>query len=170
MNLPRGFQEFWTFQRWEDQWRLREIEQAGESDLLKEENFVEMLTDETLRGIYGETAEKTGAAGPWLEKGAEEKATRIDRMLNFLVQTDKLWNRQQMLERARQVFLRVHLAEDSTDPAEAPISDLFPEPASSPSGADPRAAGKRRDGRVPQPLRAQGGIDPGPEFLRPDQG
>ena len=51
-------------------------------------------------------------------------------MLNFLVQTDKLWNRQQMLERARQVFLRVHLAEDSTDPAEAPVSDLFPEPAS----------------------------------------
>jgi hypothetical protein len=50
-------------------------------------------------------------------------------MLNFLVQTDKLWNRQQMLERARQIFLRVHLAEDATDPAQAPISDLFPEPA-----------------------------------------
>ena len=126
---PARFQEFWTFQRWGDQWRLREIEQAGESDLLKEENFVEMLTDETLRGIYRETAEKTGAAGPWLEKGAEEKATRIDRMLNFLVQTDKIWNRQQMLERARRIFLRVHLAEDSTDPAQAPISDLFPEPA-----------------------------------------
>ena len=39
------FQEFWTFQRWGDQWRLREIEQTGESDLLKEENFAEMLTD-----------------------------------------------------------------------------------------------------------------------------
>ncbi len=127
---PARFQEFWTFHRWGDQWRLREIEQAGESDLLKEENFAEMLTDSTLRGIYGETAEKTGDAGPWLEKGAEEKATRIDRMLNFLVQTDRLWNRQQMLERARQVFLRVHLAEDSTDPAQAPISDLFPGPAS----------------------------------------
>ena len=35
-----------------------------------------------------------------------------------------------MLERARQVFLRVHLAEDSTDPAQAPLSDLFPGPAS----------------------------------------
>jgi predicted lipid-binding transport protein (Tim44 family) len=50
-------------------------------------------------------------------------------MLNFLVQTDKLWNRQQMSERAREVFLRVHLAEDATDPAEAPIADLFPAPA-----------------------------------------
>ena len=127
---PARFQEFWTFHRWGDHWRLREIEQAGESDLLKEDNFVEMLTDPTLRGIYAEAAEKAGAAGPWLEKGAEEKATRIDRMLNFLVQTDKLWNRQQMLERARQVFLRVHLAEDSTDPAQAPLSDLFPGPAS----------------------------------------
>lgn len=128
-SSPAQFQEFWTFHRWRDQWRLREIEQAGESDLLKEENFVETLTDATLKGIYAEAAEKTGKAGPWLEKGAEEKATRIDRMLNFLVQTDKLWNRQQMLERARQIFLRVHLAEDSTDPAQAPISDLFPGPA-----------------------------------------
>ena len=129
-SSPARFQEFWTFHRWANHWRLREIEQAGESDLLKEENFVEMLTDSTLRGIYGEAAEKTGETGPWLEKGAEEKAARIDRMLNFLVQTDKLWNRQQMLERARQIFLRVHLAEDSTDPAQAPLSDLFPGPAS----------------------------------------
>jgi predicted lipid-binding transport protein (Tim44 family) len=127
---PARFQEFWTFHRWGDHWRLREIEQAGESDLLKEENFVEMLTDQTLQGIYGEKARKTGAAGPWLEKSAEEKAARIDRMLNFLVQTDNLWNRQLMLERARQIFLRVHLAEDSTDPAQVPLQDLFPGPAS----------------------------------------
>ena len=126
---PARFQEFWTFHRWGDQWRLREIEQAGESDLLKEENFAEMLTDQTIRGIYGEAAGKGGAAGPWLETSTEEKATRIDRMLNFLVQTDKLWNRQQMLERARQIFLRVHLAEESGDPAQVPVADLFPGPA-----------------------------------------
>jgi predicted lipid-binding transport protein (Tim44 family) len=126
---PARFQEFWTFHRWGDQWRLREIEQAGESDLLKEENFVEMMTDQMIQGIYGETAGKGGAAGPWLETGTGEKATRIDRMLNFLVQTDKLWNRQQMLERARQIFLRVHLAEESGDPAQVPVADLFPGPA-----------------------------------------
>jgi hypothetical protein len=126
---PARFQEFWTFHRWEDQWRLREIEQAGESDLLKEENFVEMLTDQTIQEIYREAAGKTGTAGPWLEKGTEKKATRIDRMLDFLVQTDKLWNRQQMLERARQIFLRVFLAEESGDPAQVPVADLFPGPA-----------------------------------------
>jgi predicted lipid-binding transport protein (Tim44 family) len=125
------FQEFWTFQRSGDCWLLREIEQAGESDLLKEENFVEMLTDQTLQGIYGGAAGKEGKAGPWLEKGTEEKATRIDRMLNFLVRTDKLWNRQQMIERARQIFLSVFLARESGDPAQAPEADLFRDVADS---------------------------------------
>jgi predicted lipid-binding transport protein (Tim44 family) len=125
------FQEFWTFHRSGDHWLLREIEQSGESDLLKDENFVEMLTDQTLRGIYDEAAGKEGKAGPWLEKGAEEKATRIDRMLNFLVRTDKLWNRQRMIERARQVFLSVFLARESGDPAQATEADLFRDVAES---------------------------------------
>lgn len=123
------FQEFWTFHRMGDQWHLREIEQAGESDMLKEENFAEMLTDDTIKGIYGEVAKKKGEAGPWLEKETEEKATRIERMLKFLGQTDKLWNRNQMLERARQVFLNVHLAEESGDLKQVPATDLFPEVA-----------------------------------------
>jgi len=130
-EAPARFQEFWTFHRVGDRWLLREIEQAGESDMLKDENFVEMLTDDTLRGIYGEVAEKKGEAGPWLGKETEKKATRIERMLNFLVQTDKLWNRNQMLERARQVFLSVYLARESGDPGRVPVADLFPEIAES---------------------------------------
>ena len=126
-KAPARFQEFWTFHRFGDQWLLREIEQAGESDMLKEANFAEMLTDDTLRGIYGETARKKGEAGPWLEKETEEKATRIDRMLNFLVQTDKLWNRNEMLERARQVFVNVYMAKESGVPEQVPSADLFPE-------------------------------------------
>ncbi len=125
-EAPARFQEFWTFHRFGDQWLLREIEQSGESDLLKEANFVEMLTDDTLKGIYGEAAKKKGEAGPWLEKETGEKATRIDRMLNFLVQTDRLWDRSQMLERARQVFLDVYLARESGDLNQASASDLFP--------------------------------------------
>jgi len=125
------FQEFWTFHRSQDRWLLREIEQAGESDLLKDENFVEMLTDQTLKGIYGGVAGKEGKAGPWLEKGAEEKATRIDRLLNFLVRTDKLWNRRQMIEQARRVFLSVFLARESGDPAQTPEADLFGDVAAS---------------------------------------
>ncbi len=86
-----------------------------------------MLTDDTIKGIYGEVAKKKGEAGPWLEKETEEKATRIERMLNFLVQTDKLWNRNQMLERAREVFLNVYLARESRDPKQISAADLFPE-------------------------------------------
>jgi len=130
-QAPAKFQEFWTFHFSDGEWRLREIEQAGESDVLKNENFAEMLTDDTIKGIYAEAAGKIGAAGPWLEKSVEQKATRIDRMLNFLVQTDKLWNRNSMLERARQVFMNLYLARESGYPAQVPVADLFPEVAES---------------------------------------
>ena len=125
------FQEFWTFQRSGDHWLLREIEQAGESDILKDENFVEMLTDQTIAGIYDDTAAKEGNAGPWLEKSTQQKATHIDRILNFLVQTDKIWNRRLMLERARQVFMNVYLAREANDPAGVPTADMFPQVAES---------------------------------------
>ena len=128
---PSRFQEFWTFHRSGDQWLLREIEQAGESDILKDENFVETLTDQTIKGIYEEIAAQEGTAGPWLEKETEQKATRIDRLLNFLAQTDKIWDRNQMLERARQVFLSVFLARETGDPAQLPQADLFPNVADS---------------------------------------
>ena len=130
-SSPARFQEFWTFQRSGDRWLLREIEQAGESDILKDENFAEMLTDGTMKGIYQETAQQEGKAGPWLEQEAEEKATRIDRLLNFLVKIDKIWDRGPMLERARQIFLGVFLARESGDPAKLLPADLFPNVAES---------------------------------------
>ena len=119
------FQEFWTFQRQNRQWLLREIEQTRESDKLKEDNFFEPFTDKGVEQVYGEAAKDSGAAGPWLEKSVETKATRIDRLLNFLVQTDKLWDRTAMLERARQVFLRVMLAQEAGDVTKVSEDDLF---------------------------------------------
>jgi predicted lipid-binding transport protein (Tim44 family) len=125
-RAPARFQEFWTFQRFEDRWVLREIEQAGESDILKEENFVAMLTDENIQNVYAEVA-KDGTDAAWVDKKEAEKATRIDRLLNFLVQTDKLWNRRLMLERARQVFMSVYLARETGDSQQIPTGDLFPD-------------------------------------------
>lgn len=121
------FQEFWTFQRLNKNWLLREIEQTRESDVLKEENFFEQFTDVGVNQIYGETAGKAGPAGPWLEKQVETKESRIERLLNFLVQTDKLWNRQAMLETSRRVFLQMMLAWETGDPAAAPADDMFPD-------------------------------------------
>jgi predicted lipid-binding transport protein (Tim44 family) len=125
-QTPARFQEFWTFQMMNGSWLLREIEQSGESDVLKDENFAEMLTDDTIKGIYGVKAAPKGTTGPWLEKDVEQKANRIDRMLNFLSQTDKLWDRNWMLEQARRTFLNVYLAREAGDPAGIPAADLFP--------------------------------------------
>ena len=123
------FQEFWTFQRKDGGWLLREIEQTRESDALKQENFFEQFTDVGRDRIYGDQAGTVGPSGPWLEKSVETKATKIERLLAFLVQTDKLWDRQAMTERARKVFLDVTLAREKGDPAGIPADELFPEVA-----------------------------------------
>lgn len=128
-EVPARFQEFWTFQRQDGAWLLREIEQSRESDALKLENFFEPFTDDGLRQVYAETASPGGPAGPWLEKETEAKTTRIERLLNFLVQTDKLWDRDQMIERARKIFTEVVLARESGDPAAVPTPELFPDVA-----------------------------------------
>ena len=125
-KAPAQFQEFWTFQRQDGQWLLREIEQSRESDALKEENFFEQFTDQGVSRVYAEAAAGQGEAGPWLDKQTELKATRIERLLNFLVQTDKLWDRGAMLLRARQTFLNVMLARQGGVPAAVPEDGLFP--------------------------------------------
>lgn len=128
---PARFQEFWTFQRQDGQWLLREIEQTRESDALKDENFFEQFTDTGLKQVYADTASEGGPTGPWLEKSTETKATRTERLLNFLVQTDKLWDRQSMLERTRKVFTRVHLSREAGELTEVTTNDLFPDVAAS---------------------------------------
>ena len=126
-QTPAQFQEFWTFQRADQGWLLREIEQSRESDALKHDNFFEQFTDSGVAQIYGKDAAKEGPAGPWLEKQVATKETRIERLLNFLVATDKLWDRQAMLETSRKVFLDLMAARESGNVAEIPASDLFPE-------------------------------------------
>jgi uncharacterized membrane protein YgcG len=128
---PAQFQEFWTFHYCDKKWLLREIEQTGESDILKEDNFVEQFTDKSIDQIYAETAGKDGPAGPWLAKDVETKETRIERMLNFLVQTDKLWDRKAMLLTSQNVFIKVTVAWESGDSSKIPAADLFPELADS---------------------------------------
>jgi predicted lipid-binding transport protein (Tim44 family)/uncharacterized membrane protein YgcG len=130
-RMPARFQEFWTFHRQGNAWLLRDIEQSRESDVLKEENYVEQFTDPQVQAVYQEAAGEEGPAGPWLEKQVATKTGRIDRLLNFLVQTDKIWDQEKMRLRARQVFTAVYLAQEAGNPEAVPSADLFPEVAAS---------------------------------------
>lgn len=121
------FQEFWTFQYRERAWSLREIEQTGESSVLKEDNFFESFTDAGVERVYGKLAGQQGPAGPWLEKAVSVKETQIERMLNFLVQTDRAWDRQGMIETTRRVFLGVMVAWESGEGSALNEDDLFPD-------------------------------------------
>ena len=124
---PAQFQEFWTFHYMNKSWLLREIEQTRESDILKEENFFEQFTDKAIEQIYGDSASNEGPAGPALEKEVETKETRIERMLNFLSKTDKIWDRDTMLITTRRIFLELMVAWETGDAAAVPSNDLIPE-------------------------------------------
>lgn len=104
------FQEFWTFQYHDGAWRLREIEQSREADHLRTENFFESFTETGRDQVYGETAGRAGPLGPDLPAEVQTKDANIDRLLNFLVVTDKIWNRETMLTTARRSFATVSLA------------------------------------------------------------
>jgi len=124
---PAQFQEFWTFQYHQDKWLLREIEQTAESDILNDDNFFEQFTDKGVEQVEGPAAGKEGPEGPWLEGAVMTKERRVERMLNFLVKTDSIWDRRKMLLLARSAFLSVTGVWEAGDPAAVPSDDLFPE-------------------------------------------
>jgi len=150
---PARFQEFWTFHRQGGAWLLREVEQSRESDVLKEENFVEQFTDQQVQAIYQDTAGSEGPAGPWLEKEVETKATRIERMLNFLFRLTSCGTRNSWSSRARQVFSDVYLAQESGDPAAVKATTSFRGGCPF-AGRDPEAPGGKTHDRVSQPVRS----------------
>jgi len=124
---PAQFQEFWTFQYYHDAWLLREIEQTAESDILNDDNFFEQFTDKGVEQVAGAAAKKEGPEGPWLEGAVMTKERRVERMLNFLVKTDRIWDRKKMMLTSRSMFLSVTGAWEAGDPAAVPTADLFPE-------------------------------------------
>jgi len=142
-EAPAQFQEFWTFQRLDGAWLLREIEQTRESNALKDDNLFEQFTDAGVRGIVGKDADAKGPDGAGLEEPAAGKDTRIERLLGFLVQTDKMWDRQLMLESARKTFLGMAAAWESGNASDIPGDDLFPDVA---KGVADQLASNRNQG------------------------
>ena len=128
-SAPAQFQEFWTFWLQDGEWRLSDIEQSGESDALKEEDLFEQFTDAQVERLTGGAPAETGPAGPWLAAELAAKAARIERLLNFLGRTDKLWSRQLMLDRASEVFTDVYMALEARLLPAAVEQKLFPQTA-----------------------------------------
>jgi predicted lipid-binding transport protein (Tim44 family) len=145
-DAPARFQEFWTFHWYNGGWRLREIEQTRESSVLAEENFFEQFTDVGLAQIYDKTAGQAGPAGPDRPADVGLKAQRIERLLNFLVQTDRAWDRDAMLGTVRRVYLNVMLAWQDGRPEAFAGLDLVPELAQ--HLHDVNATNQRNDRRV----------------------
>jgi len=126
---PATFQEFWTFQYRDSGWLLLEIEQTKESDRLRREDFVESFTDLQMEQVMGGPAGETGPEGPWRGKEAERKAGKIERLLNFLVQTDRLWDREGMLATARQGFTDLFLSTEAGGLSAEAAARMFPDAA-----------------------------------------
>lgn len=108
------FQEFWTFQLQDNRWLLREIEQARESDALKDKNFCE-----TVPGLQ---VEPVAAAA---RKGG--RVSRIDDLLARLAETDKAWDREAIKARVRLVFTHLFIARQSRDPDDIDSGEFFPQ-------------------------------------------
>lgn len=125
-NETESFQEFWTFQLQDGNWLLREIEQTSESDCLKDENFVEQFTDGQVAKIYQDAVDNLGAAGPGLSKQVQAQSTKVERMLNFLVKSDRIWDKQAMLSRVRLIFTDVHMALEAGNFHRETQVELFP--------------------------------------------
>lgn len=142
-RTPAGFQEFWTFQRRGSRWILLEIEQTKESDRLTREDFVESFTDLQLEQAAGGPPGKTGPAGPWRKKEAGEKSGKIERLLNFLVRTDRIWDRAGMIEAARRGFSDLYLSREAGALSDDSASRMSPDLAADFRGAldRQRAAG-----------------------------
>jgi len=115
------FEEFWTFQRHGKKWLLRQIDQPEEGmDLIGKENYDEQATPGMMSQIYeqsGSAAKKNLKTSAMREQGSDagmdeikQKATKVHRLLNFLYESDKIWNEQQMKDLARTTFILVNSA------------------------------------------------------------
>lgn len=123
------FQEFWTFQYRDSGWLLLEIEQTKESDRLRKEDFVESFTDLQMEQVMGGPTGETGPKGPWRGKEAERKAGKIERLLNFLVRTDRIWDREGMQATARQGFTDLFLSTEAGELSAEASDRMFPDAA-----------------------------------------
>ena len=112
------FEEFWTFARDGDSWRLREIDQPEEGmHVIGEQSFDESATPMLMQSLQerSTTGKQDTSVDAMREQGGDDgapsvgeikgKGDKIHNMLNFLAQTDRIWDERTMLEFTRTLFI-----------------------------------------------------------------
>jgi predicted lipid-binding transport protein (Tim44 family) len=118
------FQEFWIFHFVNGHWLLREIEQSRESDALRNKNHVEAMTDEQVLQIAG--AAGAPVDGPWSKPRTVDRSSRVLAQLDELARRDPMWERADMMSKARDTFLAILLAEETGDMTHINAANLTP--------------------------------------------
>ena len=127
-KAPALFQEFWVFHYVNGKWLLREIEQAAESDALKDKNYFEVVSDLQFGPDFGNDL---GAAvkDATREKKPKDRSGRIDALIDALRKTDLIWDREAMKATARLACTNIYMARESGDEKAVKTEELFPETA-----------------------------------------
>jgi len=120
----RAFQEFWVFHYLGGRWLLREIDQSRESDALRQNNFVEGMTDAQVVQIGGPGGPQVDA--PSSDPTVTDRTSRVDALLQDLVRRDPMWDRSTMTSRVREVFLDLLLTEEAGDLSHVNPGDIMP--------------------------------------------
>lgn len=110
---PERFQEFWTFQWYQDSYRLREIEQVGDSTALLTSNRVE-----------GQAGGSRHLESPPL--GKLPSHGKVDRLVDAFAESNPIWDQKTMRERARAAAIAIYTAYET---GETEALDDLAEPA-----------------------------------------
>jgi predicted lipid-binding transport protein (Tim44 family) len=124
-RAPTRFQEFWTFRRQGNSWLLSDIEQTLESDLLREENQVDLFTPNQLEEIYQGATSLSDPA----EAGQGQEGHGLKAQLRRLAAQDRLWGQGLIKERVRDVFTHLLLAQEAGNPDAVRADEMTPEAA-----------------------------------------
>ncbi len=123
------FEEFWTFQRAGDSWKLKRIDQPEEGmGVVTKENFDSLFTPAALARFYekaggpeikklGVSATREQAEGAVTESmsAIKQRAGKVHNLLNFLAQQNKLWDEETMETMVRSLFISFNVAVEKKD-------------------------------------------------------
>lgn len=113
-SYPERFQEFWTFQWYQDSYRLREIEQVGDSTALLTPNRVEGLQSGFRQSLDLPPMGKIPSSG------------KVGQLVDAYSESNPIWDQKTMRERARTTAIALFTAYET---GETEALDDLSEPA-----------------------------------------